>query len=86
MSLDPVSSPSTLNTLQESLLIQEEEQYIYKMKQRYIALWQIQSKVLNIVIMLLMLLNLVLYTNMFDMIQDTFLISAQKKINDRYNF
>lgn len=86
MPLDPVSSPSTLNTLQESLLVQEEEQYIYKMKQRYIALWQIQSKVLNIVIMLLMLLNLVLYTNMFDMIQDTFLISAQKRINDRYNF
>lgn len=69
-------NPQLLNGLQEELLVREEEDYIRKLKQRYIVFSQIQSKILNVVILLLLLLNVALYTDMFSLIYETFLTRA----------
>ena len=57
-------------------MVREEEDYIRKLKQRYIVFSQIQSKILNVVILLLLLLNVALYTDMFSLIYETFLTRA----------
>lgn len=71
---------ANLDMTQEDNMILQEENYIQKLKRRYITFGEIQSKALNVVILLLLLLNLALYTDMFTLIKDTFLIHAQKNI------
>jgi hypothetical protein len=73
MQVSDIQETDNILAKQEQLLIQE-ERYIVLLKKRFVAFWEIQSRVLNVVIMILLFLNIAIYTDMFTLIQKTFFV------------